>query len=60
MPEEPRYTLEEAARLLARQECDEHGHDLDQTLIRDATGTVHAVVVACARCRATFTEDPRG
>lgn len=54
--EEPRYTLPEAARLLAREECMVEGHDLDQTLIQAASGRTLIMAVRCTRCGGTFTE----
>lgn len=48
--DEPRYTLAEARRLLAEQNCRDDGHDLNQQWRVDG-GTV---LVFCGRCGATF------
>lgn len=53
---EPRYTLEEAARILARRECDTNGHDLEQNVLRRAEGTVVRILIVCNRCSAVFQE----
>lgn len=56
--ETPRYTLDEARAVLAREECDIDGHDLTTRLLRTVGGSVtHSI--GCDRCGATFTEDTR-
>lgn len=52
-----RYTLTEARALLAREQCDTDGHDLEATVVRRVDGTVIRHLIYCARCSATFTED---
>jgi hypothetical protein len=47
---EPRYTLAEARKVLAEQNCRDDGHDLNQQWRVDG-GTV---LVFCGRCGATF------
>lgn len=54
MPDEPRYTLDEAAAVLARQTCERDGHDLDQT-IRWGGGVV---AITCLRCGQGFIPEP--
>jgi hypothetical protein len=54
--QERRYTLQEAAAILARDECDTTGHDLDATLIRNPVGSVLRHVITCRRCGAHFQE----
>lgn len=48
---ERKYTLDEARRELARQECREHGHDFGHTV--DTTGAPTKVV--CERCGDVWT-----
>ncbi len=50
MSEEKRYTLEQARRLLNRQVCAQHGHDLEHILKGD--GDLSAVY--CSRCGASW------
>lgn len=47
--EEPRYTLAEARRILAEQNCDRDGHDLEQL-----SGPFGVFAVGCSRCPAAF------
>ncbi len=56
MSTEERYTLAEAKQILARQECDREGHDLDATVVRDGAGRSVLHLVRCYRCKATFKE----
>lgn len=50
------YTLEEAEKILARRECDRHGHDIESTIVTNMTMTVHVHDIWCARCKARFEE----
>ncbi len=47
--DETRYTLDEAAALLRRRECDLHGHDFDIVV---SIGVPRMIV--CARCRTSW------
>jgi hypothetical protein len=56
-PEEPRYTLKEAERELAKRECGIYGHTFDVTV---TTGSGNPRIVVCTRCSRTWTvqQDP--
>lgn len=47
--EAPRYTLEEARKILRREECRLHGHDV--TEVRALSGTVS---LYCEKCGVHF------
>lgn len=58
--ETPRYTLDEARALLAREDCDRDGHDLETLLLRSPAPSGRVIHrVRCSRCGATFTETSR-
>lgn len=46
MDDEPRYTLPEARREIARRECAFHGHDWRVVI----AGTGQPVAITCERC----------
>lgn len=48
MAEPQRYTLEEAKRLLDRQECAQFGHDFNVIVIATSCGA--PVHISCNRC----------
>lgn len=54
----PRYTLQEAAKLLAREECDTEGHQVESTYAPtgDGTRTVRHII-RCTRCGTRYTEE---
>lgn len=56
----PTYTLDEAKRLLAEQECNEHGHRWDVVEYRtmaDPAGTPTGVV--CTTCALSYAVVPK-
>lgn len=54
--EAPKYTLDEARKILDRQECDDEGHDIDVTVVNYLSGTATAQLINCRRCGARFEE----
>lgn len=48
---QPKYSLNEAERLLAERECAMHGHDFEHVV--DAM-TQEPSILVCARCRRTW------
>lgn len=54
-PREERYTLEEARRRLAKDECLMHGHDTDQ-LVDPSSGEI--VGLLCSRCARSWKVTP--
>ena len=52
---EPLYTLAEARRVLARQECDKEGHDVEDVPLYVHPGVTRHQT-KCVRCGATFVE----
>lgn len=55
----PRYTLPEAARILARMTCDREGHVFEYVNIHHDHGQILTSMIRCERCTATFSEDPK-
>lgn len=51
----PKYTLEEARKILLREECDLYGHVVVTRTERSMSGDV-VHVMFCERCEATFVE----
>jgi hypothetical protein len=54
--DEPRYTLDEAQRELARRECGMFGHNFDVQIIY---GNGDPQVVMCSRCGKTWNVEKR-
>jgi hypothetical protein len=56
-PKEDMYTLDEARKILRREQClNESGHDLEQTVM-STYATVVDIRIHCRRCRSWFTEN---
>lgn len=60
MTEEPKFTLEEARQLVARQECDTNGHsivtDFEEVEGSEEQEPTTLQTVRCNRCDAIFEE----
>jgi hypothetical protein len=53
--DEPRYTLEEAEKILAKRRCDREGHAID-VVVKQSVGGPAVTVVSCGRCGVRYDE----
>lgn len=54
--DEPRYTLDEARKIIQREECDETGHDIVHDRMLYVNGKVARDTIYCTRCNSIFQE----